>query len=271
MNELGRDALLGIIQGLTEFLPVSSSGHLAAFSRFLGDTEESLALIVFLHLGTLFATAIVLRAEVGALFERLAEGLRSPRSLPQTEQGRELLGIALATAITAIIALVFRSEAEALTSNFIGLGLAFLFTAGLLLTTRRSGGSIHTPSLPIAALIGLAQGVAILPGISRSGTTIAVAMLLGMRPESAFRFSFLLSIPIIVLAVGHEAVFGDAYDEGFLLGAFIGGLTAFVSGLIALVWLRGLVQRGRFWLFSLYLVPFGITVLSLGLGLSGGK
>lgn len=265
MNAFVRDALLGIVQGLTEFLPVSSSGHLAAFARFLGDPEGSLALIVFLHLGTLLATAIVFRAEIGVLFERLIGGLRAPSTLRESDEGRELLAILLATSITAAFALVFKSQAEALTSNFIGLGLAFLFTAGLLLTTRRSGGAIELPDLRIAALIGLAQGVAILPGISRSGTTIAVAMLLGMRPEAAFRFSFLLSLPIILLAVAYETIFGDVQAEGFFLGAFVGGLTAFLSGLVALLWLRRLIQRGRFWLFSLYLLPFGITVLLIGL------
>lgn len=271
MNALVRDALLGIVQGLTEFLPVSSSGHIAAFARFLGDPEGSLALIVFLHLGTLLATAIVFRAEISALFERLIEGLRAPASLQESDEGRELLGIIVATAITATLALLFKSQAEALTSNFVGLGLAFLFTAGLLLTTRRLGGAIDIPNLRLAALIGLAQGVAILPGISRSGTTIAVAMLLGMRPEAAFRFSFLLSIPIILLAVAHETVFGDVQGEGFLIGALIGGVFAFLSGLAALLWLRRLIQRGRFWLFSLYLLPFGITVLLLGLGVFEGE
>lgn len=265
MNAFVRDALLGIVQGLTEFLPVSSSGHLAAFARFIGNPEESLALIVFLHLGTLLATALVFRAEVRALLNQLIGALRDPSRLRETARGQELLAILTATSITAILALLFKTHAEALTSNFIGLGLAFLVTAGLLLTTRRSGGAIELPDLRIASLIGLAQGVAILPGISRSGTTIAIAMLLGMRPEAAFRFSFLLSIPIILLAVAHETIFGDVHADGFLASALIGGVFAFISGLAALLWLRRLIQRGRFWLFSLYLLPFGITVLVVGL------
>lgn len=261
-----RSALLGVVQGLTEFLPISSSGHLAIGAQLFGETETTLAFIVLLHVGTLVATAIVLRTEVGAMLDELGRCLGRPARFRETDEGRELAAVMIGTAITAVLALALQPVAESFTQNLLGVGVGLLVTAGVLLTTRRADGALTVPTTRIALLVGLAQGIAVLPGISRSGSTIAAALLLGMQPAAAFRFSFLLSIPIILLAVAHEIVFGDEPRAGFSTEALVGGLMAFTVGFLALVWLRRLVTRGRFWAFSLYLVPVGIAVILFSLG-----
>jgi undecaprenyl-diphosphatase len=271
MDELFRAALLGFIQGLTEFLPVSSSGHLAVGARLFGEAETSLAFIVLLHVGTLIATALVLREEVLMLLGEIGRSLRAPARLRETPEGRQLAAVALGTLVTAACALALQPVADGLTRALAGVGACMLITAGLLLTTRTERGGAATASPRVALIVGLAQGIAVLPGISRSGSTIAVAMLLGMHPSAAFRFSFMLSIPIIILAVGHEIVLGDAAREGLTLSAAVGGFTAFAVGLVALVWLRKLVQAGRFWAFSVYLVPVGLAVIAYGLGVGGQR
>jgi undecaprenyl-diphosphatase len=271
MDEHLRSALLGVIQGLTEFLPISSSGHLAVGAQLFGEAETSLAFIVLLHVGTLFATALVLRVDVMAMVSELGRSVKAPARLRESPEGRELAAVALGTLVTAGLAFGLKPVAALFTRELAGVGICMLVTAAMLLTTRKQRGAMQIPTTAMALIIGVAQGVAVLPGISRSGSTIAMAMLLGMQPAAAFRFSFLLSIPIIILAVAHEIVFGDAAREGLTLSAVIGGLTAFAVGLVALLWLRKLVQTGRFWAFSIYLVPVGLAVVLYSLGFGGPR
>jgi undecaprenyl-diphosphatase len=265
--------LLGLLQGLTEFLPVSSSGHLVLGGHVLGGLAAgSLLFDVLVHLGTLLPVLVFYRYE-------LAEVLTVPLRLgkaPLAQLWRQDRGLRLAACVllgtipTGLMGVLLEDLFARLFSSLTAVGVAFLITGGILLLTRagsrRAGGDEPADALleltPVRALvIGLAQGLAITPGISRSGTTIAVGLLLGLDRAMAARFSFLLSVPAILGAVVLEArKLGDA--SAAPLGVFTAGaVAAAVSGYLALRWLVRLVKRGGLHWFAIYLWPLGISVL----------
>jgi len=254
-------AALGALQGLTEFLPVSSSGHVAIGADLFGLRDHSLALTVLLHLGTLVATVLVLRRDLGSLLAEAGACMRDPSRLRAAPEGQTLVAIFLATLVTGLVGLALRHAAQEFTEDLRLVGLGFLISAAFLTASGvAAGGTKEQPGWGVAALVGLAQGVAVLPGISRSGVTIATAMLVGLDGPAAFRFSFLISLPAIVAA----AVFEAATPEGIgTLGsaAWLGGFTALVTGYVALVMLRRIILVGRMWMFALYLVPLGLFLL----------
>lgn len=252
---------LGVVQGLTEFLPVSSSGHLAVGAWLFGQPNLSLATIVFLHGATLLATLLLFGRDVVALTTQTARGLATPKAFAASEEGRTVVGLVLATLPTAVVGLLFKDAVEHLASVRWVVGLCFLGSAAMALATRVAGGD--RPHLaPLGyLLIGLAQAAAVLPGVSRSGSTIAAAMLLGMAPAAAFRFSFLLSLPAIAGALALELAHADGL-RGLGPAAWWGGAAALVVGYAALLALRHIVVRGRFWAFALYLIPLGIVVIA---------
>ena len=250
-------AALGALQGLTEFLPVSSSGHVAIGAHYFEIRENSLALVILLHLGTLLATALLFRYDIAALIREAGAAIRSPERFVRTRDGRTLIGILLATLVTATIGLFLRHTAEAFAADLHLVGYGFLISAAFLVGSGIARGSSEEVSWRQAIGVGIAQGVAVLPGISRSGVTIAVAMLLGVQSNAAFRFSFLVSLPAIVGA----AIFEAAGAEGFGslgLGAWVGGVTGYIS----LVILRQIVLVGRMWTFAIYLVPLGVFLIA---------
>jgi undecaprenyl-diphosphatase len=254
-------AALGALQGLTEFLPVSSSGHVAIAAHYLGLQEGSLAFVISLHLGTLLATVLLLHQDVFSLVKEAFAGIRDPIRFRATPEGRTLIGIALTTVVTGILGLALRSTAEAFTEDLGLVGYGFLISAALLVSSGVARGTAHEVSWPQAIFIGLAQGVAVLPGISRSGATIAVAMLLGLRGNAAFRFSFLASLPAIAGAALVEA--GGSEGLGSLdPAAWVGGAAALVTGYVALVILRQIILVGRMWVFALYLIPLGLFLIT---------
>ena len=261
----GLDALtaaaLGALQGLTEFLPVSSSGHIAVGAALFGIREGSLALTVFLHLGTLLATLILLRRDVASLLIEASASLRHPSRLQTTSEGRTIAAILLATAITAVLGLALRHTAEEFNENLRLVGFGFLISAAFLLASGVASGERNEIAWWIAVAVGLAQGIAVLPGVSRSGVTIATAMLLGVRGGEAFRFSFLLSLPAIVGAAAFELA-GASGHQALGATAWLGGVFALVTGYLALVMLRHIILVGRMWMFSLYLVPLGLLLLT---------
>lgn len=255
--DVGTAALLGMLQGATEFLPVSSSGHVAVGAMLFGVSDDMpLAMVVLLHLGTLGATVAVLRADVFELARRSLSGLAAPGEFVATEDGRLMSGIVVASVPTAILGLWLEERVEAFSRIPWVVGAGLLASAVAVLSTRRGGGDRETLSMSRAFLVGVAQGIAVLPGVSRSGTTIAVGMLLGLSGPAAFRFSFLLSLPAIAGA-SLLSLRNVEQLERLGLGALVGGLVSLIVGAVALLWLRGLVTRGRFWTFALYLVPLG--------------
>lgn len=254
---------LGAVQGLTEFLPVSSSGHVAIGALLFDLKEAGPSLSIVLHLGTLIATLLLFRKDVAGLFAATGRAVATPTTLKNTEEGRTLARILVASIPTAVIGLLIKDYVEEWAGFPWIVGACLLVSAVLVLTTRRSGADPEAKkeiTLGAALIVGVVQGVAVLPGISRSGATIAAAMMLGMAGASAFRFSFLLSLP----AVTGAALLLLLKDNAFASVPpvlWLGGLVALVVGLLSLVLLRRLVNEGRFWAFALYLVPVGIGLI----------
>ncbi len=257
--DLGTAVALGALQGLTEFLPVSSSGHVAIGAMLFGETEMPLSLVVLLHAGTLLATLMVVGDDAFRLGRDIVGGLGNPRAFLKTTSGRLTMALVAATLPTVVIALSMKEHVEGWSRSPWIIGVCLLGSALTVLTTRFTGGEGSELSPRQAALVGIAQGLAVLPGLSRSGSTIAMAMLLGMSGPAAFRFSFLLSLPAVLGAVLLE-LSPDAMAE---LGpnAWVGGAVALVIGYIALRALRHLVIQGRFWAFTIYLVPVGTGLI----------
>lgn len=254
-------AALGALQGLTEFLPVSSSGHVAIGAHYLDVHEGSLAFVVALHLGTLLATILLLRRDVASLFNEAVRGIRDPSRFRATPEGRTLLGIAIVTVVTAFLGLALESLAATFAGDVRLIGYGFLISAAILLASGVAKGDTDEVSFLQAIGIGLAQGIAVLPGISRSGATIAVALLLGIRGSAAFRFSFLASLPAILGAAVYEAA--DSEGLGSLgPSVLVGGAVALVTGYLALVILRQIILVGRMWMFAIYLIPLGLFLIT---------
>ena len=255
--------LLGVLQGLTEFLPVSSSGHLALGQLVFGLEEGGLALNVTLHAGTLLATFLVLRRRVA---EAILDGARAvvrPSRFLSTPGGRDALFVILASLPTAVLGLLLRDLVEHWTHSPLAVGLGFVTTTFLLVSTWwAADGSDETPSWGMSLLIGLVQGLAVMPGLSRSGTTICVALWLGIRRERAFELSMLASLPAVAGAVLLELP--DLADNPIGVGpAVLGAGIAFAVGIVALVLLRKAVVRGHFPLFALWTLPLAVATLAM--------
>jgi undecaprenyl-diphosphatase len=266
--------VLGVIQGATEFLPVSSSGHLAlATLLFEPDTspslirEQPLMLEILLHLATLLAVVLFYRRDiVGAVkgFFRLfrfldKEGLR--QRIGTDDGARLAVAIIVGTVPTALLGVLLSDAAEMISKAPLYLGASFLCCAALLLSTRFLPERNRPLTLTAALLIGIVQGLAVFPGISRSGATIAIGLFCGLRKEEAVRFSFLLSLPAILGAALLELDPTELAGAGHLSAYLIGCAVAFVVGLLALFLLVHLVKRGRLWLFAPYVAAAGLFAL----------
>ena len=249
------ELVLGVVQGLTEFLPVSSSGHLVIFSNVLGDGGEGTLLEVLLHFGTLAAVLTVYRKEIFALCKGL---LRRER-----EATRQCGLIALACVPTGLIGILFKDPLEALFESSFAVSCAMLFTAALLWSTRFIPKTRETRPLDakLALLIGLIQGVAIVPGISRSGSTICGALHLGVDRKTAGDFSFLVSIPAVagaVLLKVKDVAEAGIEASGVTAWTAAGVVAAFLVGWAALVWLLKFVRQGKMHLFAPYVLAVGV-------------
>ena len=254
---LAQAVLLGVVQGLTEFLPVSSRGHLALVQRLLpGFSQPGLVFDVSLHVGTV--TAIV-----AFEWRRIVDVIRQGYAVKLAAQ------LLLAMAATSVLALPLRRWAEDAINYPLLIAAGFAVTAALLLAVRRARGDIDGPNMRwgAAAFIGFAQGlVVLLPGMSRSGTTIVAGLAAKLERRWAADFSFLLSIPAILGAAlvegwTHRAELAAA--RGVVVPMLAGALTAALVGFAALVLVRRLVQDGRLYLFAWYLLPLAVVTASL--------
>lgn len=268
--------VLGILQGITEFLPVSSSGHLVLTQYFLGIKESQIFFDVMLHFGTLGAVIIVYYQLLGALVRTgfstffQANFYRHPQRMMDNAPHLRLLWFLLLGSIpTGLIAVLFKDSLEAIFGKPM-IVAAMLVVTGLILQLSRLGQRRLQSEPPLRAwhtpLIGIAQGLAIIPGISRSGSTISIAMLLGLSPQVAAQYSFLLSIPAILGAVALKLK--DVEKITIAPTVIVAGtLTSFIVGYIALRFLLAMLNRGKFSIFSYYCFALGIAAaMSIWLG-----
>ncbi|MCB9672729.1 MAG: undecaprenyl-diphosphate phosphatase [Alphaproteobacteria bacterium] len=249
-------AFLGILQGLTEFLPVSSSGHLVLFQQFLEITGDTVLFDLVLHVGTLLPVLYFYREQVAVLVRDPLQG-QGPF---MERDGVRLWGLLVAASVpTAIIGLTFEDTFDALFANPAALTITFAITGTLMLATRFAPAPSRRLTLPLAIVLGIVQGMAITPGISRSGSTIAAALFLGIDREQAARFSFLMSVPAITGAVLKKGLDADlaAFDPVALV---VGFSTALVTGYLALVLLVELVKRGGLHWFAIWC--YGAAILA---------
>ena len=256
--------LLGMVQGLTEWLPVSSSGHLVIFEHLSG-VRPPLFFNIALHLGTLFAAGWLLREDILRALRATPRALRTFRDGTADPDERTVLLVLLASIPTAIIGYSFDTLATGWLGSLQITGAGLLVTASVLWLSRGRGGTHDTATVPftVGAWMGLAQGLAVLPGLSRSGLTIAAGMAAGMRPVAAARLSFLMSMPAIIGATGLELL---QDREGALAGVapaefLFGVAAAAVTGFLALRWLLTLVEQRRFHWFAPYCGVVGLALL----------
>ncbi|MFH1784701.1 MAG: undecaprenyl-diphosphatase UppP [bacterium] len=257
-------AILGIVQGLTEFLPVSSSGHLVFMQNVLGVGEIEILFDVFLHVGTLLAVFVFFRKDIAGIFSNV----KNIRSFRTNVQARTLLFIIIASVPTAIIGLAFKDYFEKVFNNLL-IVACFLFVTGvfLFIAERVSVPSDKQKSMlgmniSDALIIGCMQGFAIAPGISRSGATITAGIFRGINRELAARFSFLLSIPAILGAFLMELKdCAQMLGSVSILSIVTGTLLAFLSGYYALRVLFSVIRKRRLGIFAYYCWAVGLVIV----------
>lgn len=263
--------VLGVFQGIAEFLPISSSGHLAVLQHLFGLEDVPLLFDVFLHLATLLSVVLFFRKKIWELlcsFARIFVPAKKPGEVQienQKENKKYILAIILATIVTGIMGVISSKFVENVPVKFICAG--FIVTALLLVLSsvvEKKSGTISGDEKKSVTwiqslIIGFAQGVGTLPGISRSGSTISGALFCGVPRSRAGEFSFIVSIPAIL-----GAFILEAKDLGEVAGSIgfdvviAGCAAAFASGYLSLTWLMKLIKKGRLEWFACYLVPAGV-------------
>lgn len=260
---LGEVVFLGILQGITEFLPVSSSGHLALAQTLFGVNEASLTVNVMLHGGTLLATAVMLRGRLLEMARSLFGNALSPKAMVKSDAGWDALWVVVASVPTGVIGLLTRDAVERWTANPLVVAIGFFLTGLLLISSRWAPPStVERPNLALALILGVVQGIAVLPGVSRSGSTITAALWLGVKPARAFQLSMLMSLPAVFGAVLLELRHALG-AEGGPAQLIVGAAVAFGVGLSALWLLQLSLKRGYFAWFSLWVFPLALATLAL--------
>ena len=265
--------ILGLLQGLTEYLPVSSSGHLAIGSHILGiEAEENLMFTVAVHVATVLSTLVVLGGEIFRLvrgtfgpFNAGASGLARLNA-----DQRYMLNILVSMIPIFVVGIFFKDAVESIFGEgLLVVGCCLLVTAGLLAYSYygkpRQKEQI---SLRDAFIIGIAQAVAVLPGLSRSGSTIATGLILGNNKAHMAQFSFLMVIPPILGEALLDTIkaakegFGAAFGDLSVMALVVGFVAAFVSGIAACKWMIGIVRRGKLIYFAYYCLAVGAVTLA---------
>lgn len=253
--------VLGLIQGLTEFLPVSSSGHLVLAERLFGLQPPGMVYEAALHLATLAAVVVAFRSDLVDLFQSL-----TPRG--SVDRRKEIGLLILGTAPIVVAGLLVRETADTWFRSLWVVGVGWLATAAVLAAADRHARRARAdlPSAAGAFGIGLAQAAALVPGASRSGFSIGTGIVVGLHPGRAARFSFLLSIPAVAGASGlalWDGTRGADAANVDALGVAVGAVVAFVVGLLALRALLAFVTRRRLWPFAVYCAALGAACLGL--------
>ena len=264
--------ILGVVQGLTEFLPVSSSGHLTILSNLFGlEGESNLTMIVALHVATVLSTLVILWKEVVWIFKDLFTK-QSWKSYSELNEGtRFAINILISMIPIGIVGVFFKDTVEEIFgSGLLIVGIMLLVTAALLAFSYFAKPRQREEISPLHAfIIGIGQAVAVLPGLSRSGTTIATGLLLGNKKERMAQFSFLMVIPPVLGEALLDVM--DIADKGFSTAMdgispaalIIGFFAAFITGCAACKWMINIVKKGKLIWFAVYCVIIGILAIVL--------
>lgn len=269
-------AILGIVQGLAEFLPISSSGHLALLQYFFGVESDSVLLFtVMMHVGTLVSVFIIYRKDICALLKELCYTIKDlctgkgPRinANPMRRMGFMII---VATIPTAFIGLLFEDFFESLYASIVAVAMGLIFTGIILLVAERMGRSDKGPmemKWRHAIFIGIMQGIAICPGVSRSGSTLFGGLIAGLKREFAVEFAFLISIPSILGSVILEApdAFAGGADASMIGPIILGVILAMISGIVAIKAMIKVVTGKRLFGFSIYVWLVAAAVLAYAL------
>ena len=252
--------ILGALQGLTEFLPISSSGHLVLAERVLGGKASTgLIFEVMVHFATMVSVVIFFREKIWRMILSLI-----PPYTPDKIPALKLVGIIIiGTVPAAVVGLAFENYIESAFGSTGIVSIMLLITGMILLSTRFIKPDANQPGFKTGLFIGIAQSAALMPGISRSGTTIAAGLHLKLAPSEAAEFSFLLSLP---------AVFGATLLKSFDLVAspitgeaigpyIVGAITAFIIGYLSIAWLMRIIKQGKFFFFGIYCLLIGFLGL----------
>ena len=244
--------ILAIIQGLTEWLPISSSGHLVIAQKYLG-LNLPLIFSVMLHTGTVIVVLVAFRKDIEEIVKALAMGDF------KNEEGRLALFIAVGSVPIALIGFVFHGFFESLFNNLLAVGLALLITGIVLFFSEKRRGNKKLGILD-SLIIGLAQAVAIIPGVSRSGMTVATGLLRKIDKVTAFKYSFLLSVPAVIGATVLESreLFVGNID---MIPLFLGTIVSMIVGFGSLKLLQKIVMREKFHLFAYYCWTVGLAII----------
>lgn len=255
--------ILGIIQGLTEFLPVSSSGHLEIAKAILGEekiAEESLLMTVVLHFATAISTIIIFRKDLQEIFRGLFQ-------FKNNDSFQFSLKIILSMIPAALIGVLFNDEIETLfIGNLTLVGWMLMLTGLLLFLADQAKASNKNVAITDAIIIGLSQAIAIIPGISRSGATISTSVLLGIDKEKSARFSFLMVVPLIFGKMAKDILSGEiSTTDANFLPLLIGFIFAFLTGMVACKWMIKLVKNSQLKYFAYYCLAIGGLVMTFSI------
>ncbi|MGB0391945.1 MAG: undecaprenyl-diphosphate phosphatase [Salibacteraceae bacterium] len=255
--------VLGIIQGLTEFLPVSSSGHLELAKAIFGGNslpKESMAFTILLHGATALSTIAVYRKDIGQIIAGLF-------NKDWNEEKIFSVKIIISMIPAALVGVLFNDQLEVMFSGqTLWVGILLLLTGGLLLTADRAKSTEKPVTFMSSLIIGISQAIAILPGISRSGATISTAVILGIDKEKAARFSFLMVVPLILGKMAKDILDGGSDFGSLSIPVLSGGfIAAFVAGILACTWMIALVKKSQLKYFAYYCFLVGMIAVGINL------
>ena len=263
--------ILGIIQGLTEFLPVSSSGHIELGKHILGNNlidDENILFTIVLHFATALSTTIIFRHDISKMMSGLFKFFSYTKisfskksfKIILNKESKFLLKIIISMPPVVLVGLFFEQEIESLFfGNIFLVGLMLIFTGFLLWLTSIIKQKKREISYINALIIGIAQAVALIPGISRSGATISTSLILGNKKNDVARFSFLMVIPVILGKILYDFLFNEiVYENIDLTIFFIGFVSAFITGLFACKWMIRLVKDNNLKYFTVYCIVIGV-------------
>ena len=262
-GSIGDALVLGLLQGVTWILPVSASAHSALARLLFGVGAAPAALVFTVQVGILGGTALALRRGLREMGAECLLALKTPRRLLSSPGGRDVLAVMLAALPTALFAVALTEVVRPWQSSPLAQGVGLALTAVVLLSTQWVGrGQVELPGWSTVLLIGMGQGLAFSPGVSRSAVTIAIALWLGLRRDRAFELSMLLSLPLLLGAALLQLREALGSSQAWL-PASLGGAAAFLAALLSLGLLRRAVASPWFPWFALWVGPLAIATLAM--------